>query len=290
MTVDVRRFLPLLLLALVRAPVAAEAQAADTSARVDWTAGRIVLETVTPMASFADPRARYLAARETGTTIPSQFLRFAPVVVADSWDTVGTLADRSETLVASLAEMARAGSLDDWRMSPDLRGVLASWTYPLYGEKGLVAQMLTHKVAAPLPRSLGAPAETPFTGLVIYAAEPLPSRGTRESRLARPAVFPRIYDDDMKLVLEKEMLDPAVLVRWGMVACTADTAGPAERVGTNPLRLLARGVFGHNDTDLLIPREAAHRLLSNEANRRLLREGRIAVVYSGTTTTLVPAN
>jgi hypothetical protein len=41
---------------------------------------------------------------------------------------------------------------------------------------------------------------------------------------------------------------------------------------------MARGVFGRNATDLLLPREAARQLLSREGNRQLLREGRILII------------
>jgi hypothetical protein len=50
------------------------------------------------------------------------------------------------------------------------------------------------------------------------------------------------------------------------------------RVGANPLRIMARGVFGETPTDPIIDIEDARIILSSEANRRLLREGRVAVV------------
>ena len=76
-----------------------------------------------------------------------------------------------------------------------------------------------------------------------------------------------------------------------MIAYTTDPSdrGPADRIGSNPLRILARGVFGRNDTDLLIPTESAHRLLATADNRRLLREGRILVVYRDVSPALAAA-
>jgi hypothetical protein len=50
------------------------------------------------------------------------------------------------------------------------------------------------------------------------------------------------------------------------------------RVGTNPLRIMARGVFGETPTDPIIDREDARVNLTSEVNRRLLREGRVALV------------
>jgi hypothetical protein len=52
----------------------------------------------------------------------------------------------------------------------------------------------------------------------------------------------------------------------------------AALVGTNPLRIIARGVFGIRPTDPVIDRDDAMLILSTEENRRLLREGRVAIV------------
>jgi hypothetical protein len=51
-------------------------------------------------------------------------------------------------------------------------------------------------------------------------------------------------------------------------------------VGPNPLRILAREVYGLRPTDPVIDIEDANTILANENNRRLLREGRVAVVLN----------
>jgi len=290
MTLDVCRFFVLswVALALLGTPAAGEASGSRSSGRVEWAAGRILIETIVAAAGFAHPRARFAAEREVEAAMPELFLRFAPSLAASSWDTVGGAADAREELVATLADLSRRGRLDRSEMSEDLRSVLLAWSFPLFGNGGLVSLLTTHETAFPLPRSLADAPSTRYSGVVIYAAEPVPAYGTTELRLPRPGLFPRIYDERMSLVLERGMCDPASLARWGMVAYSDDPAapGPADRIGSNPLRILARGVFGRNDTDLLIARESAHRLLASEDNRRLLREGRILVVYSSASTVL----
>jgi len=56
----------------------------------------------------------------------------------------------------------------------------------------------------------------------------------------------------------------------------------AALLGSNPLRIIAREVFGVNPTDPIIDREDALKILSSENNRRLLMEGRVALVLSDT--------
>jgi hypothetical protein len=262
-----------------------------TSARVEWAAGRIVIESSVAIAGFADPRARFEAETETRAELPGLFLAYAPSLVITSWDTLGGAADADPALAGALAGIAGRGTLDASRMSEDLSTVRLAWTFPLFGPDGVASLLVTHKLPFPLTRPLGDVPAGRYTGVVIYAAEPLPSWGTSAERLPRPALFPRIFDEGMSLVLDKEMCDPASLVRWGMVAYTDDPAdpGPEDRIGQNPLRILARGVFGRNDTDLLIPAESARRLLATEENSRLLREGRILVIYRSVSTPLSQA-
>ncbi len=272
-------------------PVLGESPQPRSSARAELAAGRIVIEAAGPAPAFAEPGARHRAERDLEAALPDLFLRFAPSLVVDSWHTLGALVQGSEAALASLSQIARRGTLEDSRMSEDLRSVHVAWSFPLFGRQGLVAGLVSHTVPLPVPRSLADAPTTRYSGLVIYAAEPLPARGTTEQRLPRPALFPRIYDTAMNLVLERLMCEPASLARWGMVAYTDDPSdpGPADRIGPNPLRVFARGVFGRNDTDLLIPAESADRLLSSEDNRRLLREGRILVVYRDVSPALLPA-
>jgi hypothetical protein len=57
----------------------------------------------------------------------------------------------------------------------------------------------------------------------------------------------------------------------------------AELVGENPLRILARGVFGTRPTDPVIDWEDALLILSSEQNREHLRQGRVALILNGDT-------
>jgi hypothetical protein len=124
-----------------------------------------------------------------------------------------------------------------------------------------------------------------YTGIVIIADESLPVHGRNTVALLRPCLFPKIWDGGMGLVYERDMLNSEA----GMVCYVSKesilTRSPSgldekllSRVGPNPLRIMARGVFGETPTDPIIDSEDARIILSSEANRRLLREGRVALV------------
>ncbi len=98
----------------------------------------------------------------------------------------------------------------------------------------------------------------------------------------------------MNLIFERNMVNPETVKRAGMVtyinadAVFQDTPSGMDEtlirlVGNNPLRIIAQGVFGVHPTDPIINREDALIILSNEENRRLLREGRVIIVMDDST-------
>jgi len=139
------------------------------------------------------------------------------------------------------------------------------------------------------PSSIRAPLqERPtrdYTGIVIYAKGELPVHGESISGKAEPCLFPRVYDDEMSLFLDRTIVAPEVLAGSGEVAeggvlGYASTLGveTGKRVGEDPMRIMAKELFGDDRTDYIISREDALRILSSAANRELLRQGKVVVV------------
>jgi hypothetical protein len=121
-----------------------------------------------------------------------------------------------------------------------------------------------------------------FSGLVIYAADELPIQGEPNSdeEFLKPAMFPRIYDENMRLIAEVKMVEPEFLKQWGIVGYSKDTneAPFLERIGRTPLRTSAVRLFGTNRTDIIIPLEIANKLLQNDHNLDLISQGRILII------------
>jgi hypothetical protein len=128
-----------------------------------------------------------------------------------------------------------------------------------------------------------------YTGIVIIADTELPVYGRNLRALPLPCFFPKIWDTEMNLIFERNMLESGTGKAGGMVRYVSGEAifrptpsgldeGLLELVGPKPLRIIARGVFGIRPTDPVIDREDALLIISSEENRRLLREGRVALV------------
>lgn len=153
--------------------------------------------------------------------------------------------------------------------------------------------LIRHSRATELRQPLQPVPAAGYTGIIIIADGELPIHGKRSGALVQPCLFPKIWDTEMNLIYERNTLDPALQERHFLVQYVSQESvfqnSPSglsptllERVGSKPLRILARGVFGTLPTDPIIDRDDALLILSSAENRRLLREGRIALVlHSG---------
>jgi len=198
-------------------------------------------------------------------------------IPVDSYRTVGdTLADGTLS-INDLLGLIQSLSRRESAFSPDFRHFSAVYELPLTNIASLyVRHSRPYELAAPLDY---VPARS-YSGIVIYAKGELPVRGEHVQARAVPCLFPRIFDERMNTILERNLVSPEAIRRWGLVGYTNDLEAAAleERTGDNPLRIAASAVFGTSRTDLVISREEALRILALPENRALLREGRIVVV------------
>ena len=267
-----------LILALSAAFASAQAAGLSAESRVDWESRvlRLRVELDAAAAGLRLPSGRLEAER----LIEREFAGLAKEAVfglpVDSYRTVsGTVAEGSLD-VNGLLGIAAQASHGPSSFSRDMRFFSAEYSIPL----GAVAALYAGGTeAVPLAAPLEHRPSRPYTGIVIYAESELPVHGERVSASLRPCLFPRIFDEDMRPVMKRDNVEPAVLAAWGPLGYAAGLLASAEdRVGDDPLRIRALGVFGAARTDIVISREDAARILSRPENRDLLRLGRVLVV------------
>lgn len=206
----------------------------------------------------------------------------------DSSTTIGDLINRGEfSLPETEAIALKANSLPP-ALSPDMRYLTSSYTISI---SDISAALLRHSRPSPIIRTLRPVTSANYTGIVIIAIEELPVHGMRGTALAAPCMFPKIWDSEMNLIYERSMLEVSGVNRGSVnmvrYASPQDifqnnpsglSAQLQEVVGDRPLRIFARGVFGIAPTDLIIDRNDALLIISSEENRRLLSEGRVAII------------
>jgi hypothetical protein len=250
---------------------------------VDWQAGALVLDIRFSLDTAGlQQDYRFQAERELQRVLPALFLQAAVGILYDSSRTVGERIHESQELYFSLSERGSpAFARKEYsRLAPDLRQVEVGYRFPLYGPQGLAVPFILHTHPYPMPRLLGFVPTRIFSGLVIDARGQLPAHGKDSRESLQPALFPKLYDEQMNLVLSPEMCEPEYLGRWGMAAYAyeEDETPFFERIRTTPLRTAARGVFGINATDVILPDDAVRRLLTLEANQAMLRQCRILII------------
>jgi hypothetical protein len=204
----------------------------------------------------------------------------------DSSSTIASLIARGEFSLLRAENLALDARMTPHALSPDLTSLSAAYSISL---QGLSADLIRHRRPAEIPRTL-APVQSPaYTGIIIIADGELPVHGKNSTALPLPCLFPKIWDTEMNLIYERNMLEPrdnqnTAMVRYAPAEMIfrPTPSGLSEEIaaltGRNPLRILARGVFGERPTDPVIDRQDALLIISSETNRRLLREGRVVIV------------
>jgi hypothetical protein len=282
-----KKALPAILLACAMAlpagaaPVISE-QGFVVTSTVDWVAGNLTVEARrtldTGMPSLV--RAKSDAESYLDERMPDLVARVIAPLRVDSAHVYGDLLSSDPGLFARVNDIALAARPTELFLTPDLATLVARYTVPFFGPLGIAAPLVP-ATASPVRRWLGDVTTRKYTGLLIFAQGMLPEAGTQRMLAARPALFPRIWDEQMNLVLDKAMCSPQALARWGEVGYSQAIDDPALdlRVGALPLRLAARGVYGETGTDIVISTAGARQLLALPENIALLRECRIVIVY-----------
>lgn len=120
----------------------------------------------------------------------------------------------------------------------------------------------------------------PYTGIIIDARGSLSVQGEFVKKKGEPCFFPKIWDETMELLYERNMTDASVARSGGIVAYdfSDDESRYLDRVGNDPLRIKARKIYGMNPTDPVISRNDALKVLSVPENLALLRQGKVVIL------------
>ena len=97
-----------------------------------------------------------------------------------------------------------------------------------------------------------------------------------------PSLSFRLLNSRGEVIFDPSMQNPESFQKWGQAGVSLGAFNEErwhDRIGFDPLRIVARGVWGARPGDLVLVDADWDRLLSREANRRLLAEGRVLVLY-----------
>jgi hypothetical protein len=186
--------------------------------------------------------------------------------------------EKEPGLRGDLVSLANTAKRTYSHYTPDMSSWRCTFELSLYPE--IVNFFITHDTPYLPERRISTEPTASYTGILIYVEDQLPVHGMFSSSRVKRALFPRIMDEEMNIVMDPSMIRPEIISRSGVVLyLPPDRMDESEaRVGRTPLRISARSLFGKNRTDLVIPDEAAQQILSSIHNINLIRDGRIAVI------------
>jgi hypothetical protein len=264
------------------AGASAEGSLYAVHSRVDWKDRVLRLDVALDLsaAGIRMPQGRLEAQRMLERDVPGLAKDAVFSLQADSYRTVEAAVEDGSFDPEHLIALSSLARVETSSFSRDMRSFTA--TYAL-GLDALASLFLSGAQPTPIRAPLESSPTRAYSGIVIYAKGKLPVHGEAVEGQAKPCLFPRVYDEEMRLLLDKSMVLPEVLAGGdasGGVLGYAQAIGveAGERVGSDPMRVRALELFGDDRTDYIISREDALRILSSPGNRDLLRRGRVVVV------------
>ena len=251
----------------------------DSDSICDWASGRVdsrISLDVNRM-GLSLPSAKTTSYQLIKRYMPSLLKNAYLSIVMDSSHRLGDYLAYGEIDLSDLNMIIDSGKEKSPIFSEDLRSVIL---FHSVETNDIAKFFVKHEVARlPAGKAISSVGKS-YTGILIDARGKLPIHGEYVDDELVPCLFPKVWDTNMDLLYEKNMVCPENLMKRNIViySDTLDEASYSDIIGVEPLRIIARGIFGQNRTDPIISAQDSAKLLSRKENLRLLQEGRVVIL------------
>ncbi|MDP2855393.1 MAG: hypothetical protein Q8O28_14235 [Smithellaceae bacterium] len=250
---------------------------------VNWSAGYIEAVGIgaPPERSYGKPQSRPMALRAAKVDAYRNLLEITKGVQVDARTTVKDFTVESDVVNTQVEGLIKGAQVVDQQYMSDgtvevrlrmpLYGNLSQIMVPLAIEKRKsVPQPAPAAPAPPAPAVTAPPAPVTYTGLVVDA------RGIG----ARPAMSPRIYDEDGKEVYGSANVDREYAIQQGMSGYARDltAAQSNQRVTANPVTVKALKTGGPGKSDVIISNADAGQIRASAENASFMKKCRVMIV------------
>ena len=249
--------------------------------KVNWSAGYIEAVGIgaLPDRAISKAGARPVALRAAKIEAYRNLLEITKGVRVDSTTTVKDFTSESDVVNTQVEGLVKGGVIVDQRYEPDgtvevrvrmpLHGNLAQIVIPASLEK---RKNLKPGEPPPVPQPVAAAPAPPqvYTGLVVDA------RGLQ----ARPAMLPRILDEDGKEVYGSANVDRECAVSQGMSGYARDLAAARsnQRVTDNPITIKGLRTSSAGNADIVISNADSRQILATVENVSFMKKCRVMIV------------
>ncbi|MEE0998372.1 MAG: OmpA family protein [Treponemataceae bacterium] len=250
-----------------------------SSNNVDWTSSIFSSELMLDIEAegIRMPSERNAATSKIVTNLPALEKDALLSLYADSAFSIGDMVLQNTVTFENISKVITQGKRTSGVLSSNMKFMTIFHNFSL---KDISALLVKHNT----PYTPNIPIETvssrSYSGIIIDARGILSVQGEFVTSEAYPCLFPKIWDETMDLLYEKNMVDSEIAKVQGIVnyAWSDDESSYQHIVGKDPLRISARKVFGANRTDPVISRTDALKILSVPENLQLLKEGKVVIL------------
>jgi len=243
------------------------------SGKIDWLHG-VAETTVTTVLSakhLRSDRARAKAANDALESARQSLLDLVGRIRIDSRTSIKDLLSRAETLRHSLQELVRDLPVQSIRyrgngrvelnLAVALSGALSELMLP----QDIRTIDSVHQPRIPTPTT-----DQGFTGLVVDCP----------GVSARPAMVPKIFDEDDQLVYGPPYISREYAVKKGVAGYFRDVGAAQrdERVGPKPLTVKGIKTAANGPSDLIISNSDAARIRGTASNLKWLQRCKVLIV------------
>ncbi|MBQ0039988.1 MAG: OmpA family protein [Treponema sp.] len=146
--------------------------------------------------------------------------------------------------------------------------------------KDISSSLVKHSKPYIAPQPIERISSRAYSGIIIDARGSMPVQGEFTSSRVYPCLFPKIWNEDMDLVYERNSTSPDIAKKDGIVQYSSSELieSYSDRVGKDPLWITAKKVYGINRCDPVISKDDYLRIASIKENLELLKKGKVVVL------------
>lgn len=254
-------------------------QSMEVKSKIDWTKSDFISEISLDMkkANISMPAGKSVASSLISTKKPVLIKPFILSLFVDNSESLEEAILSDNIKLKQITEIIESGKQSSYVFNLDNQNI---YTENKIDIKNISALMIKHKVAYSPEETIEYVPSKPFTGIIIDARGTYPVHGEYVESEVFPSFFPKIWDEEMTLIYEKNYCNKEIIENQGLVQFhdSINLNEHLDRIGAVPLYIKAKKVYGRNRTDPVISKKDALKILSVPENIELLKQGKVVIL------------
>lgn len=251
----------------------------ESTSKVDWTLNKFSSNLLLDVekAGIQMPSGRTSADNIIRLKAPSLIKTPLLMLYVDSANYLGDLVMNGSITLEQMTDLIEQGKQSSEVLSLDGKSIKTTNTIDM---KNIGKLLVKHKYPYIPEEPIESTPSRPFTGIIIDARGSVPVHGEYVKSEIFPCFFPTVWDEEMNIVYEKNVVDKEIANSKGIVCYnwSDDFSKYEQVVGNDPLYIKAEKVYGRNRTDPIIRKKDALKILSVPENKKLLSQGKVVIL------------